>query len=79
MIYYPNEELSGEINQVLAEDNGNFPFEFYIVKFITFNGEAYSGYRRFLKCLTIDSSQINSEYANKEYHCCPVNFHSKTI
>lgn len=67
MICHPSEELAAEINQVLAEDNGNFPFEFYVVKFITFNGEVYSGYRRFLKCLTIDSSQINSEYASKEY------------
>ncbi len=67
MICHPSEELAAEINQVLAEDNGNFPFEFYVVKFITFNGEAYSGYRRFLKCLTIDSSKINSEYASKEY------------
>lgn len=67
MICLPNEDLINEINQVIALDNGNFPFEFYIVKFITFNGEAYSGYRRFLKCLTIDSSKINSDYANDEY------------
>lgn len=67
MICQPNEDLVNEIDQVLAIDNGNFPFEFYIVKFITFSGEAYSGYRRFLKCLTIDSSKINSEYANNEY------------
>jgi predicted ATP-dependent endonuclease of OLD family len=67
MICQPNEELTTEINQVLAENDDNFPFEFYIVKFITFNGEAYSGYRRFLKCLTIESTQINSEYANNEY------------
>lgn len=67
MICQPNEELATEINQVLADDNDNFPFEFYVVRFITFNGEAYSGYRRILKCLTIDSSQINSEYANNEY------------
>jgi len=67
MICQPNEDLANEINHVLAINNGNFPFEFYTVKFITFNGEAYSGYRRFLKCLTIDSSKINSEYANNEY------------
>ncbi|MBW4934195.1 ATP-dependent nuclease [Marinobacter sp. F4206] len=67
MICQPNEELAAEINQVIAEENENFPFEYYIVKFITFNGEAYSGYRRFLNCLTIDSSQINSDYANREY------------
>jgi len=67
MICHPSENLAAEIKQVLAEGNENFPFEYYVVKFVTFNGEAYSGYRRFLKCLTIDSSQINSEYANKEY------------
>ena len=67
MICEPNIELATEINQILAESNDNFPFEYYIVRFITFSGEAYSGYRRFLKSLTIDSSQINSEYANKEY------------
>ena len=67
MICQPNEDLVHEINQVIALDDGNFPFEFYIVKFITFSGEAYSGYRRFLKCLTIDSSKINSDYANNEY------------
>lgn len=67
MICHPSEDLAAEINQVLAEGNENFPFEYYVAKFVTFNGEAYSGYRRFLKCLTIDSSQINSEYANREY------------
>lgn len=67
MICRPNEELAAEIKQVTDEGNNNFPFEYYIVKFITFSGEAYSGYRKFLKCLVIDSSQINSEYANKEY------------
>ena len=67
MICEPNLELASEINQILAEGNDNFPFEYYIVRFATFSGEAYSGYRRFLKSLTIDSAQINSEYANKEY------------
>lgn len=67
MIYQPNEDLINEISQLLADGSENFPFEFYTVKFITFNGEAYTGYRRFLKCLTIDSTKINSENANKEY------------
>lgn len=67
MICSANEELAEEISQILAEEGENFPFEYYLPKFITFSGEAYSGYRRFLKCLTIDSSQINNEYANREY------------
>ncbi|MDP8163019.1 AAA family ATPase [Pasteurella skyensis] len=62
----PNENLSAEISQLLNQPN-NFPFEFYIVKFMTFSGEAYSGYRKFLKTLLIDNTQLSSEYANKEY------------
>jgi putative ATP-dependent endonuclease of OLD family len=67
MVCEPNIELANEIKQVLAMESANFPFEFYVVRFFTFSGEAYSGYSRFLKCLTIDSSQINGEYANREY------------
>jgi len=67
MICQPNEDLAGEIDKLLKEDKENFPFEYYTVKFITFSGEAYSGYRRLLRCLTIDSSAINSEHANTEY------------
>ncbi|WP_194757145.1 ATP-dependent nuclease [Aliidiomarina indica] len=67
MVCEPNQELAKEINTVLAVGSQNFPFEFYEVKFITFSGEAFSGYRRLFKCLTIDSSQINSEHANREY------------
>lgn len=67
MVCEPNTELAKEINTVLAAGGQNFPFEFYDVKFITFSGEAFSGYRRLFKCLTIDSSQINSEHANREY------------
>lgn len=67
MACQPNEDLINEVNQVLADGADNFPFDFYSVRFFTFNGEAYSGYRKFLRCLTIDSTQINSEYANKEY------------
>lgn len=63
----PNEDLTNEINQVITQNPDSFPFEFYVVKFFAFSGEAYTGYSRYLPTLTIDSSQINSEYANKEY------------
>lgn len=67
LICEPNDELTHEISQVLAQPEANFPFEYYSIKFITFAGEAYTGYRKFLKYLTLDSSQINNEYATKEY------------
>ncbi len=67
LICEPNPELTAEIKQVLEQDAENFPFEYYIIRFITFAGEAYTGYRRFLRYLSLDSTQINSEYATKEY------------
>ena len=67
LVCEPNEDLAAEINEVLRSGENNFPYEFYIARFFTFNGEAYSGYRQLIKTLTIDSSKINSEYANKEY------------
>lgn len=67
LIIKPNDDLSKEITQLLAQNPSCFPFEFYIVNFSTFSGESYSGYSRFLSTLTIDNSQISSEYANKEY------------
>jgi len=68
LICEPNtDELTHEIAEVLAQDDNNFPFEYYLVKFVTFAGEAYTGYRKFLKYLALDSSQINNEYATKEY------------
>ncbi|ODP96510.1 ATP-dependent endonuclease [Salinivibrio sp. SS3] len=67
LICEPNEELSTEIRQVLEAEGDNFPFEFYVTKFITFSGEAYSSYRKFLRFLSIDSTQINNEYANRQY------------
>lgn len=67
MILQPNEELRGEIDSILGAGLDNFPYEYYYTTFVTFSGEAYSGYRNFLKCLFIDSSKISNEYANKEY------------
>ncbi|EIU6826879.1 AAA family ATPase [Vibrio parahaemolyticus] len=67
LICEPNEELSKEIQDVLKAEGDNFPFEFYVSRFTTFSGDSYSGYRKFLRYLSIDSTQINSEYANTQY------------
>lgn len=67
LIIEPNDELTKEINLLLSRNPDSFPFEFYVARFVTFSGESYSGYSRFLSTLTIDNSQISSDYANKEY------------
>ena len=63
----PIEEYSKEISEVLKDEYPNFPFEYYAIKFTTFSGAPYSGFKKPLKHLVIDSSQINNDYATREY------------
>ena len=54
MTVEPNQALGNEIAEILREDEDNFPFEFYTVSFNTFEGRAYSGYKRYLKHILIE-------------------------
>lgn len=63
----PSLEYIPEIEAVLRDDQPNFPFEFYEIKFTTFAGPAYGSHRKFVRHLAIDSSQINSDYATRDY------------
>ncbi len=63
----PIDDHSEQITEVLQDPSSNFPFEYYEINFTTFGGYPYSGFKRYLKHLVIDSSQINSDYATREY------------
>ncbi|MCH7754840.1 AAA family ATPase, partial [candidate division KSB1 bacterium] len=63
----PREDLSKEIKEILEQKEDNFPFEYYSISFKTFSGDSYTGYRKFMKHLLIDNTQINNEYATKSY------------
>jgi predicted ATP-dependent endonuclease of OLD family len=67
MICEPRDDLSKEIAEILAQEEDNFPFEYYSIIFKTFSGDSYTGYRKFMNHLLLDSSQINNEYATKSY------------
>jgi putative ATP-dependent endonuclease of OLD family len=67
MVCKPVDEYTKEIQAILAEKHENFPFEYYSVHFLTFTDEAIFPYKKPLKHLLIDSSQINNEYATREY------------
>ncbi len=67
LICKPMKEYQSEIEQILSEEQANFPFEYYSISFKTFSGESYTGYRRFMKHLLLDGSQINNEYATHAY------------
>lgn len=62
-----DEDLSGEIRDILSEENPCFPFEYYKVSFKTFACESYTGYKKFLKHLLIDNTKISNEYAVNDY------------
>lgn len=63
----PDDELSKEIKEILQQQETIFPFEYYSIKFTTFSGDGFTGYRKYIKHLLIDNSQISSEYAIREY------------
>lgn len=67
LVIEPNEELSKIISEILSKDEENFPFEYYTIKFYTFSGDPYTGYKKYINHLLIDSSQINNEHATREY------------
>jgi putative ATP-dependent endonuclease of OLD family len=63
----PRDDLSTEIKEILRQDEDNFPFEYYSISYKTFSGNSYTGYRKFMQHLLLDSTQINNEYATKSY------------
>lgn len=67
LICEPNDDLSKEIKDILEQEESNFPFEYYSINFRTFSGENYTGYRKFLKHILIDNTQISNEYATRQY------------
>jgi putative ATP-dependent endonuclease of the OLD family len=67
LICEPNDDLSKEIKDILKQEEANFPFEYYSINFRTFSGENYTGYRKFLKHILIDNTQISNEYATRQY------------
>jgi putative ATP-dependent endonuclease of OLD family len=67
MVCKPVEEYTKDIRTILTDGHGSFPFEYYSVHFLTFTDDPILPYKKPLKHLLIDSSQINSDYATREY------------
>lgn len=61
------DEYGQDIQQVLEQDQANFPYEYYAVKFTTFSGGHFAGFRRYLRHLMLDSARIDSDHAAQEY------------
>jgi putative ATP-dependent endonuclease of OLD family len=63
----PMDEYSKDIQAILNEKHDSFPFEYYGAHFLTFTDDPLFPYKKPVMHLLIDSSQINNEYATREY------------
>lgn len=62
LVCSPNDEYRKEINEFLSEETSVFPYEYYQIRFSTFSDETFSGYKKKLRTVFIDSGNMNSEY-----------------
>jgi putative ATP-dependent endonuclease of OLD family len=67
LVCEPIDEFTKQIQAILSEKHDSFPFEYYAVRFQTFTDKSIAPNDKPLKHLLIDSSQINNEYATREY------------
>ena len=67
LICQANPDYQREIVNALHGNSDYFPYEYYSIRFSTFADEGYSGYRKKLKSVFIDSSNMNTEYATNDF------------
>lgn len=67
LVCSPNEDFVTEIKEILVSEDSDFPYEYYRIRFSTFSDEGYSGYKRKLKTVLINSMNISSEYATRDF------------
>ncbi len=67
LVCEPNEDYRAEIAEVLDGNTNYFPYDYYTFRFSTFSDEGYSGYKKKIRSVIIDSANMNSEYATNDF------------
>ncbi len=67
LVYAPNRDFRTEITEALAAHTDYFPYEYYTPRFSTFADEGYTGYKKRLRSVLIDSTNMSSEYATNDF------------
>lgn len=67
MICAPNPEYENEILDAIKLDDTFFPYDYYTVRFSTFADEGYSGYKKRIRSVFIDSCNLNTDYATSDF------------
>ena len=62
MVCAPNPEFEHEIIDSIKADPNFFPYDYYTVRFSTFADEGYSGYKKRIRSVFIDSSNHKSKF-----------------
>ena len=67
LVCVPNPDYRAEITEALRSHDRYFPFDYYSVRFSTFADEGYTGYKKKLRSVLIDSTNMSSEYATNDF------------
>lgn len=75
LVCEPNPDFSSEISEALYTNETYFPYDYYSIRFSTFADLGYSGYKKKIRTVLIDSTSMSSEYATTDfvrrmYHHC---------
>ncbi len=67
LVCKPNPDYRAEITDSLNVNSEYFPYDYYSIRFSTFADETYSGYKKKIRCVLIDNSNMNSDYATNDF------------
>jgi len=67
LVCEPNIDYQTEIIESMQKQADYFPYDYYSIRFSTFADEGYTGYKKKLQCVLINSVNMNSEYATSEF------------
>ena len=67
LVCAPNPDYRTEITAALSAHEDYFPYDYYSVRFSTFADEGYTGYKKKISCVMIDSSNMSTEHATTDF------------
>ena len=67
LVCEPNIDYVSEIKEALETNIDYFPYEYYTVRFSTFADEPYTGYKRKIRSVIIDSARMSTEFATTDF------------
>lgn len=67
LVCKPNMDYQTEITESIQNQSEYFPYDYYSIRFSTFADEGYTGYKKKLRSVMIDSTNMGSDYATNDF------------